>query len=252
MRWRQYLTALGGGAAAATMLWPLTACAQQPATLLKETVPAPVPAPPPAGGAISMAASAWVFQFGAAVPANPIQTRAGWYFDFPADCAINPTLGYKQCSVNYLVTGFGGTIADGKTISMNYQIDVTGSPVFNYLINPNNTCGSGSPGTVRLYFQQVGDNLSGNGTYEFYRWFSTPATLAPGSNTLSVVLAGAHWISVYGKAGNDPAAAAGFAAAIANIANIGMVFGGGCFASHGVNIQGSGTARFTVNSYGIE
>jgi hypothetical protein len=29
------------------------------------------------------------------------------------------------------------------------------------------------------------------------------------------------------------------------------LFGGGCFASHGVNIQGSGTARFTVNSYGV-
>jgi hypothetical protein len=58
----------------------------------------------------------------------------------------------------------------GKTISMNYEIDLTGSPIFNYIINPDNTFGSGSPGTVRLYFQQVGDNLSGNGAYEFYRW----------------------------------------------------------------------------------
>jgi hypothetical protein len=218
--------------------------------LVRETVPAPAPVPS-AGAVISMAASAWVFQFSAAVPQNPTQAGTGWYFDFPADCAIDPTLGYKPCSVNYLVTGFGGAITHGKTISMNYEIDLTGSPIFNYIINPDNTCGSGSPGTVRLYFQQVGDNLSGNGAYEFYRWFSTPATLAPGSNTLSVVLAGANWISVYGKVGNDPTAATGFAAAIADIGHIGMVFGGGCFASHGVNIQGSGTARFTVNSYGV-
>jgi len=217
--------------------------------LLRETIPAPAPAAPNAGSVISIRASAWMFQSGTAVPANPTQKGADWYFDFPADCAIDPTLGYKPCSVNYLVTGYSGAITPGKTISMSYQIDVTGSPVFSYRINPNNTCSSGSPGTVRLYFQQAGDDLSGNGTYEFYRWFSTPAALAPGSNTLSVLLAGANWISVYGKVGDDPTAEPGFAAATANIANIGMAFGGGCFAGHGVNIQGRGTARFTVNSY---
>ena len=222
------------------------------ALFLRETIPASAPAPSPAGGGISMAPSAWVFQFSAAVPANPTQAGAAWYFDFPADCEISPALGHKPCSVNYLITAFGGAIAYGKTISMNYKIDVTGSAVFNYVINPDNKCGPGSPGTVRLYFQQAGDNLSGIGPYEFHRWFSTPATLAPGANTLSAVLDGANWISVYGKPGNDLDAAAGFAGAIANVANIGMVFGGGCFAGHGVNIQGSDTARFKVHSYAIQ
>jgi hypothetical protein len=78
--------------------------------LVRETVPAPAPAPPSAGAVISMAASAWVFQFSAAVPQNPTQAGTGWYFDFPPDCAIDPTLGHKPCSVNYLVTGFGGAI----------------------------------------------------------------------------------------------------------------------------------------------
>jgi hypothetical protein len=78
--------------------------------LVRETVPAPAPAPPSAGAVISMAASAWVFQFSTAVPQNPTQAGTGWYFDFPADCAIDPTLGYKPCSVNYLVTRFGGAI----------------------------------------------------------------------------------------------------------------------------------------------
>jgi hypothetical protein len=115
--------------------------------LLREAVPAPAAQPPPAGGVISMAASAWVFQFGADIPVNPTQAGAGWYFDFPGDCAIDPRLGYKPCSVNYLVTAFGGAISEGKIISMNYQIDIIGAPLFNYLINPDNTCGSGSPGT---------------------------------------------------------------------------------------------------------
>jgi hypothetical protein len=33
-----------------------------------------------------------------------------------------------------------------------------------------------------------------------------------------------------------------------NVGNIGMTFGGGCFAGHGVNISG-GTARFSLTSY---
>jgi hypothetical protein len=51
--------------------------------------------------------------------------------------------------------------------------------------------------------------------------------------------------------GHAPGFAAAANRALAGIGHIGMVFGGGCFASHGVNIQGSGTARFTVNSYGV-
>jgi hypothetical protein len=222
------------------------------ALFVTDTIPAGAPALSAAGGGISMVASAWVFQFSAAVPENPTQAGEGWYFDFPTDCPINPTLGYKPCSVNHLVTAYDGAIADGKAISTTYQIDVTGLPIFNYLINPNNTCGPGSPGTVRLYFQQAGDNLSGIGAYEFHRWFSTPVPLIPGANTLSAVLDGANWISVYGKRGNDPDAAAGFTGAIADVANIGMVFGGGCFAGHGVIIQGSGTARFIMNSYALQ
>ena len=65
-----------------------------------------------------MPASAWVFQFSAAVPQNPTQAGTGWYFDFPADCAIDPTLGYRPCSVNYLVTGFGGAIESPALVSI--------------------------------------------------------------------------------------------------------------------------------------
>jgi len=204
------------------------------------------------GAAIWMAASEWLFQFSAATPKNPTQAGEGWYFDFPADCPTNPSLGYKPCSVNYVVTRYDGALANGKAITMTYEVDISGSPIFNYLINRNNTCGLGSPGTVRLYFQQGGDNFSGIGSYEFYRWFSTPVPLRAGPNTLSAVLDGANWISVYGKRGNDTYAAAGFAAAVAKVAQIGMVFGGGCFAGHGVNVQGSGTARFTVHGYAID
>ena len=62
----------------------------------------------PSGAAISTVAWAWVFQFSAGVPANPMQAGAGWYFDSQADCEISPPPGYKRCSVNYLITTFGG------------------------------------------------------------------------------------------------------------------------------------------------
>src|SRR2546427_5558274 len=42
--------------------------------------------------------------------------------------------------------------------------------VFNYQLNPNNTCDY--PAHARLYLQRTGDDLSGQGEYEFYRWFS--------------------------------------------------------------------------------
>jgi len=41
---------------------------------------------------------------------------------------------------------------------------------------------------------------------------------------------------------------AAFRAALQNVGNIGMTFGGGCLAGHGVNING-GTARFSLTSY---
>jgi hypothetical protein len=42
----------------------------------------------------------------------------------------------------------------------------------------------------------------------------------------------------------------GFAAALAHPANVGMKFGGGCFAGHGAFID-SGTATFTVTGFSI-
>jgi hypothetical protein len=59
---------------------------------------------------------------------------------------------------------------------------------------------------------------------------------------------GSNWSDFYGHFGNDPAYAAGFNAAVANVTEIGLSFGGGCFFENGVGTtDGSGT--FTLNSY---
>jgi hypothetical protein len=72
-----------------------------------------------------------------------------------------------------------------------------------------------------------------------------------GDVTMTVPLTPDQWSSVYRKVGNlNSSTLAGFQDALANLGDVGMTFGGGCFAGHGVNVSG-GTARFVLISYTI-
>jgi hypothetical protein len=53
---------------------------------------------------------------------------------------------------------------------------------------------------------------------------------------------------VFGKSGEaNPAA---FAAAMADLGNVGLTFGGGCFFGHGVRIM-NGSATFTLERFEV-
>jgi len=202
--------------------------------------PSPAPKPSP---------TVWMFQYSNAVSGPFFDAQDNAYFDFPADCAVNPMLGYKPCSANYLVQSRTAPLSGDAIFNLGFRLD--GSGQTSYLINLNNTCGPGSPATVRPYFQRQGDNLSGEGEYEFYRWFGPPLNLAGNSGVLqSSTSLGARdqWIDVWGYPATDNAAA--FAAALASPSFVGLVFGGGCFASHGANAIG-GPVRFTLTSFGV-
>jgi hypothetical protein len=68
---------------------------------------------------------------------------------------------------------------------------------------------------------------------------------------MTVPLTPDQWSSVYGKPGNlNATTLAGFHDALTNLGHVGMTFGGGCFAGHGVNVSG-GSARFALISYSI-
>ena len=152
----------------------------------------------------------------------------------------------RSCGhVNYVTTPVNAAIT-AAGLTMTFRIETTGVPVFQYALNPNNTCTN--PAAVRLFIQRQGDTLEAD--HEFYRWWSKAAAkLTAGTVTLTVPLMPDQWMSVLGKAGNlDQIATAGFHAALRNVGNIGMTFGGGCFAGHGVNIS-SGTARFSLTNY---
>lgn len=165
------------------------------------------------------------------------------YFIFPT---VSP-------GVNYVTRAVAGLPAGVSLISFAYTLTTTGTPIFNYRTNPNNTCGPGSPGTVRLFIQRAGDNLSGAGVFQQYRYWSTPGVqkLAPGSFALRARFDPAQWTDIYGKPGSDFPER--FRQTLQNAARVGVTFGGGCFYGHGVfNSDSDSTATFTIDAFAIE
>jgi hypothetical protein len=122
------------------------------------------------------------------MPAHPTAVDGGWYSDFPApNCG-----GAEVCSVHYVSTPVRLSVTTGGHVNAMFQIITTGTPVFNYRLKPDNTCDY--PAHVRFYLQRARDNLSGQGQYEFYRWFSNQVAyeLAAGSANLIAALTPDH------------------------------------------------------------
>jgi hypothetical protein len=176
---------------------------------------------------------------------HPLAAPGGWKFDLPS----HPR---TQCDdpscpqVHYVTTAYTKALASTSSMAMTLSITTSPGVVFDYHTEASNTCPGSA--TVRLYFQQQGDDLTI--THATYRWFSNPFVLAPtnGGVTFAVSLRGDQWTDVNGMTGIQQPD--GFAAALAHPANVGMTFGGGCFAGHGVFID-SGTATFTVTGFSI-
>jgi hypothetical protein len=133
---------------------------------------------------------------------------------------------------------------------MTFSIAVGPNTVFDYHTAPNNTCVN--PAYFTFMIERTGDT----GLHQrYYRWWSRDFSyqLQPtnGSLTLTVPLTPDQWSSVLGEVGKTSAAAtAGFADTLKNVGGIGMTFGGGCFAGHGVYLN-SGNATFTVTDFRI-
>ena len=218
------------------------------AALAMEASSDPSPSPPPAPSQASLSAQAWNIQYSPGMSAHPIAVAGGWYCDFPA-----PSCGSAQvCSVHYVSTAVQMSVTMGGHVNAVFEVNTTGTPVFNYQLNRDNVCDY--PAHVRFYLQRTGDDLSGRGQYEFYRWFSNEVAyeLVAGSANLTAALMPDQWTSVFGKKGDyDSAANVGFVQGLQDLVNVGFVFGGGCFYGHGVNVSG-GTARFTLRQYSVE
>jgi hypothetical protein len=180
------------------------------------------------------------------MPPKPTPQGAGWFFDFP-DCGGTPA-----CGVHYVVTP--GPLSASNYVNAQVKITLSGSPEFVYKLEPNNTCDN--PAKAYFYLQRIGDDMSGQGPMEFYRWWTADDAdafnLVESVADLTVALTPDKWISVFGKRGDtDATTLTRFQSAIANIGSVGLTFGGGCFRGHGVNVINGG-ARFNLNSYSIQ
>ena len=198
-------------------------------------VPAAIAAVPPAG---AWEIGPWVRgkNYSVGMPLHPTPGPGGSVvFDFPV-------AGSGQ--VDALTTPVG-PLADARQITVRYRVDARRGTRFVAYETP------GEAATVSLYFQQAGDNWSGRGRYQSYRWY-TPVhavmPLTPGEHTIRVRL-DEVWTNVNSQPNSNAEKRGPYAAALQNTARIGLAFGSVSRRSHGV--YATGPARFTLLSLDI-
>lgn len=154
-------------------------------------------------------------------------------FDFPSTPDV-AGLNTKHPAYN------GSLLGDltGKTVSATYTINgATGAFIYY-------GSSTGLPANVRLYFE-TNNNELGESQY----WWSNPVfqPLANGGYTLTAPLNPAAWSDRDGHLGTyNPAHTAAFNAAVSDVQQIGVSFGGGSFFANGVGTtDGSGTFTLT-------
>ena len=167
---------------------------------------------------------------------TPLHPSAGpghsWHIDLPQ----------PPGSIHY-VTFRHGSLAGKRRIVMRYRLEAAPG------VRVEARTAPGTPGIITPYFQQAGDDWSGEGIFEAYRWYATFATqtITPGEHEMVAPLSG-KWTAVEtSSAATNPG---GFAAAVANADQVGFVLGGGDGYGHGV--YATGPARLVVLDFRIE
>ena len=202
----------------------------------------PAEAAKPTAPANPMDASAWEIgpitptrNYSVNMPLTPSSHPDGWSFDFPQpDSAAG--------HVHYL-TFKHGSLSGKSRIVLRYRIEAGPEVQFYPTKYP------GMLSMLTMYFQRRGDDWSGRGKYETYRWWATfryQGPLTAGEHELSVDL-DENWTAVgTSSATNNPKA---FRDAIRDTERVGFTFGGGDGYGHGV--YATGPARFVVTSFQV-
>jgi hypothetical protein len=165
------------------------------------------------------------------MPLTPAPAGSGWYFDFPYP---HDAAGH----VHYVTFQPGPLIGKSKIV-VRYRVDTAWGAGFVARGTP------GQPATVSLYLQRQGDNWSGRGPYEYFRWYAPGPSvqeITPGVHEMTVSLNG--WTSVNGR----PNIAA-FRDALVATDRVGLVFGSSSARGHGV--YATAPARFTLISFRV-
>lgn len=174
-------------------------------------------------------AGTWAIQFSHNMPAEMTRASDGTYFfDFP-----------DQNGVHYVVEN-APPLAIGRVITLKCSITGNGTIV------PTEYPEHGP--LVRLFMQRAGDDMSGTGQYQQYRYWSVDSFVpAIGDFELSVPLNADRWVDVGTKPGTE--FQSGFIGCVSNASVIGFTFGGD-MAGHGDYVV-NGTARFILKSFTI-
>ena len=145
--------------------------------------------------------------------------------------------------MNY-VTVHHGSLAGKHRIVMRYRVETAPGARIVPRTDPN------APSIITLYFQQRGDNWSGRGPFETYRWYATFAKqmpISPGTHEIVAPFSG-KWTAVMTSSSySNPG---GFRRALANADQVGFVLGGGDGFGHGV--FATGPARIIVTDFRVE
>ncbi len=173
--------------------------------------PAPTPAP----------TSPWGIQYSPGMPPTMAIDGDNYSFSFPQ----------LPGSVHYVTRNVPNS--NRRAVHMRFRVE--GGDLFPTEGSP--------PARMRLFLQRRGDNLSGAGEYEHYRFWSGPVTLVSGELTVEFDLDPELWTSVYGQNNVD-----GFKACLENLESVGFTFGGN-FAGHGVYTTSS--AKFVLLSFEV-
>ena len=196
----------------------------------------------PTAVANPMDASAWEIgpitptrNYSVNMPLTPSAHPDGWSFDFPQP---DSTAGH----VHYL-TFKHGSLSGKSRIVLRYRIEAEPGVQFYPTKYP------GWQSMLTMYFQRRGDDWSGRGKYEGYRWWATFRSHAPltaGEHELSVGL-DENWTAVGSSSATNNRKA--FRDAIREAERVGFTFGGGDGYGHGV--YATGPARFVVTSFEV-
>ena len=168
------------------------------------------------------------------MPLHPAPSAKGeWQIDLPR----------APGSVHY-VTFRHGSLTGKRNIVLRYRIEAAPGVRIVPSTDPS------LPSIITLYFQRRGDNWSGRGQFETYRWYATFASqmpITPGDHVIVAPLDGA-WTAV--QTSTARTAPAAFRAAITDADQVGFVLGGGDGYGHGVHA--TGRARLIVSSFRVK
>jgi hypothetical protein len=149
-------------------------------------------------------------------------------------------------------TSASGLVGDltGKTLTASVSLAFTGAIV--YGLEHSSACPS-VPASMHIFISTDPRTYSPGraSRNETGYWWSNPLNVpmstAVSDAVISVPLTPGNWSDANGHFASDPAYTAGFEAAVSNVQQVGVSFGGGCFFDTGIGVAG-GSGSFTLNS----